>query len=161
MGGSYFHPSIKERYRGYREALEIHNFEISRIEKYSYRKNIETSRSVGEAGAAYLLEAYPEIDAIFACTDHTALGVIEGIQKLNRKIPEEIAIIGFDDIPLALYNKPKLSTLSVPKMEIGKEAFKLLYELINSPGMAPQTRVLSVDLIIRESSMWDSDGNRS
>ena len=62
--GSYFHRSIKKRYRGYREALEIHNFEISRIEKYGYRKNIETSRSVGEAGAACLLEAYPEIDAI-------------------------------------------------------------------------------------------------
>jgi len=53
---------------------------------------------------------------------------------------------------LAIYHKPKLSTLRVPKMEVGKEAFKLLHEIINNPGMAPQSRVLGVDLVIRESS---------
>ena len=158
VGGTFFHPSIKERYRGYKEALEKHNLiKNDHLNKYSYCENIETSRAIGENGAIKLLNRRPEIDAIFCCNDTTAMGVITGIQKIGKKIPQEVAVIGFDDIPPAEYNMPKLSTLRVPKLEIGKQAFMLLNELINNPNMAPQTRMISVDLVIRESSHSESN----
>jgi len=152
VGGTFFHPSIKERHRGYREALLKHGLNHSEYEKYSYCENVETSRAIGEKGAKYLLEKLPEIDAIFSCNDTTAMGVISGIQKMNKKIPGDIAVFGFDDIPTAEFSTPRLSTVRVPKLEIGKEAYKLLYELTEHPQMAHQSRTISVDIVIRESS---------
>ncbi len=155
VGGTFFHPSIKERYRGYREALEKHGLNVNNRQDYSYCENVETSRSIGEKGAMHLLEKFPEIDAIFSCNDTTAMGVISGAHRLKKKIPEDVAVFGFDDIPTAEYSTPKLSTIRVPKLEIGKEAYKLLSELILHPKMAPQTRIISVETMIRESSTAD------
>jgi DNA-binding LacI/PurR family transcriptional regulator len=152
VGGTFFHPSIKERYRGYCEALEKHNLIEGSIDKYSYCEDVETSRSIGEKGAMHLLEKYPEIDAIFCCNDTTALGVMSGIQRMHKKTPEDIAVFGFDDIPTAEFNSPRLSTVRVPKLDIGKEAYKLLYELVQHPHAAPQSRVISVEMVFREST---------
>ncbi len=153
VGGTFIHPSIKERYRGYKDALEKHHLITNKyLDKYSYCENVETSRAIGEKGIKTLLKSYPEIDAVFCCNDTTALGVLSGIQSLEKKVPEEIAVFGFDDIPPAEFSSPKLSTLRVPKLDIGKEAYKLLYERIYHPNIMPQIRTISVDLIIRESS---------
>lgn len=152
VGGTFFHPSIKERYRGYCEALEKHGLNADRSARYSYCENVETSRSIGEKGAMQLLEKYPVIDAVFCCNDTTAMGVISGIQRMKRRIPDDIAVFGFDDIPTAEFNSPKLSTVRVPKLEIGKEAYKLLHELVYHPRMAPQSRIISVELVLREST---------
>jgi len=153
VGGTFVHPSIKERYRGYKEALEKHNLiHNDYLKKNSYCEDVETSRAIGEKGATKLLKKNPAIDAIFCCNDTTAMGVISGIQKSGKRIPQDIAVIGFDDIPPAKFNSPKLSTIQVQKLDIGKEAYKLLCEIMNNPSRAPQTRTISVDLIVRESS---------
>lgn len=153
VGGTFFHPSIKERYRGYIDVLNKYNL-ISRKnpEIYSFCEESETSRAIGERGIKSLLSSYPDIDAVFCCNDTTALGVISGIQSLKKRIPEDIAVIGFDDIPPSEFSSPKLSTLQVPKLDIGKEAYKLLYERICHPNIMPQTRIIPVELVIRESS---------
>ncbi|MDK2976912.1 MAG: LacI family transcriptional regulator [Candidatus Marinimicrobia bacterium] len=153
VGGTFIHPSIKERYRGYKDALEKHGLlNNSYLEAYSYCENVETSRAIGEKGIKKLLKSRPEIDGVFCCNDTTALGVLSGIQSMGKTIPEDVAVIGFDDIPPAEFSSPKLSTVSVPKLDIGKEAYKLLYEQIYNPNIMPQTRIISVDLVIRESS---------
>jgi len=153
VGGTFFHPSIKERYRGYKDVLEKYNLiNNNYLEKYSYCEDVETSRAIGEKGIKILLQSNPEIDAVFCCNDTTALGVISGIQSMKKQIPDDIAVIGFDDIPPSEFSSPKLSTLQVPKLDIGKEAYKLLYERICNPNVMPQTRIIPVNLIIRESS---------
>ncbi len=152
VGGTFFHPSIKERYRGYCEALEKHGLNADRSAQLSYCANVETSRAIGEKGAMQLLAEHPEIDAIVCCNDTTALGVISGVQRMKKRIPDDVAVFGFDDIPTAEFNSPKLSTVRVPKLEIGKEAYKLLYELVYHPRMAPQSRIISVELVPREST---------
>lgn len=153
VGGTFIHPSIKERYRGYKDALEKHKLISNNyLDKYSYCEDVETSRAIGEKGIQKLIKARPEIDGVFCCNDTTALGVLSGIQSMEKKIPEEVAVIGFDDIPPAEFSSPKLTTVCVPKLDIGKEAYKLLYERINHPDMMPQSRTISVDLVLRESS---------
>jgi LacI family transcriptional regulator len=152
VAGTFFHPSIKERYRGYQSALESYgllNDDI--IKKYVYLEETETSRKIGAKGAAELLSKDVLPDAIFCCNDTTALGVITEIQRRNLSIPQDIAIVGFDDIPPAEFNVPKLSTIRVPKLLLGKEAFRLLIDVINQPDLPPQTRIISVEFVERES----------
>ncbi|MBO8152743.1 MAG: LacI family DNA-binding transcriptional regulator [Candidatus Marinimicrobia bacterium] len=155
IGGSYVHPSIKERYRGYKEAL-IDNGVISEgdsnyLKKYSYLEEAETSRIIGERGAEELLNQSDPPDAIFACNDTTAMGVISAVKKLNLEIPRDISIVGFDNIPSSVFDSPKLSTVDVPKFSLGKEAFRLLLEAIEEPLGPPQTRIVAVNFIKRES----------
>lgn len=154
VGGTFFHPSIKERYRGYKEALETYGLinDQAILKKYTYVENVETSPSIGEKGIAALLTQTPAPDAIFCCNDSTAIGAIKEIQKRQLKIPDDIAVVGFDDIPTASFCTPLLTTLHVPKLTLGKEAFNLLNEVIDRPNEPPQTRVIGVSLIERESS---------
>jgi LacI family transcriptional regulator len=151
VGGSFFHPSVKERFRGYKEVLEDYNILGSDyIEKYCHIENIETSRMIGMRGAEKLLTYKPYPDAIFCCNDTTALGVIAEVQKKGLKIPDDIAVIGFDDIPPASYNIPKLSTVKVPTLLMGKEAFKLLTEIIDNPRLPALNRIISTEFVKRD-----------
>jgi len=153
VGGTFFHSSIKERYRGYKECLESFKVMTSdEISKYTYVEDTETSPAIGEKGINSLLKNDPKPDAIFCCNDSTAMGVIKEIQKRHLSIPDDIAVIGFDDIPNSAYCSPRLTTVKVPKLVLGKEAFNLLNEVIEHPLDPPQTRIITTTLIERESS---------
>lgn len=153
VGGTYFHPSIKERYRGYRDALEANNLiGNGTLEKYTFVENVETSPLIGEKGIAVLLERNSDLDAVFCCNDTTAMGALKEIQKRQIKIPEDIAIVGFDDIPTSGFCVPSLTTVSVPKLTLGKEAFNLLNEVIDQSSEPPQVRTIGTFLVKRETT---------
>ncbi len=153
VGGSYYHPSIKERYRGYTEALEANGLcPDGCLEKLRFLKNEETSPEIGQLGTQKLLSENKNLDGIFCCNDTTAIGVMNELKKQKVKIPNEISIVGFDDITSSSFCTPSLSTVRVPKLDIGKEAYKLLTEIIESPKATPQTRMISVEYIQRQSS---------
>lgn len=153
VGGTFSHPSIKERFRGYKEVLESYNLiSDGHLKKYTHLEDAETSREIGEKGVSILLTEKLLPDAIFCCNDTTALGALTEIQRKKLKVPQDIAIVGFDDIPTAAFNLPKLSTVRVPKLLLGKEAFKLLNDVIDNPRLPAQTRLISTEFIKRESS---------
>ncbi len=153
VGGTYFHPSIKERYRGYRDALEANNLIGNGMpEEYTFVENVETSPLIGEKGISVLLDRNADLDAVFCCNDPTAMGAMKEIQKRKIKIPDEIAIVGFDDIPTSGFCMPRLTTVSVPKLALGKEAFNLLNEVIDQPSEPPQVRTIGTFLVKRESA---------
>jgi len=153
VGGTFFHPSIKERFRGYRDVLEANGLWTYEHEaRYVYSEKTETSPGIGAKGAGIILEQNPRPDAIFCCNDSTAFGVMSKIKNMGLRIPEDVAVVGFDDISQAEFQSPRLSTVRVPKFDVGKEAYKFLTELIKDPLRAPQTRVISVDFVNRESS---------
>ncbi len=153
VGGTFFHPSIKERYRGYRDALEAFSvMDSTTISYYTYVENVETSPSIGEKGIEVLLQKEPKPDAVFCCNDSTAMGVLKEVLRRQIKVPEELAIVGFDDIPTASFCSPRLTTVQVPTLVLGKEAFHLLNEVIEHPNEPPQMRVISTELVVRESS---------
>lgn len=153
VGGSFYHPSVKERYRGYREALEANGLITSGyLDEFSYLKNVETSPEIGQTGVKELVAKSKNIDAIFCCNDTTAIGALTELKSMNFKVPDDIALVGFDDITSSLFCDPPLSTVRVPKLDIGKEAFKLLTDIINTPNATPQTRIISVEYIKRKSS---------
>ncbi len=153
VGGSFYHPSVKERYRGYKEALEVNGKGNNKyIERNSYFKKEETSPEVGQIGVKKIFSNGNTVDGIFCCNDTTALGVMHELKNQNIKIPDEVAVVGFDDITSSSFCTPTLSTVRVPKFDVGKEAFKLLSEIIESPNVTPQTRTISVEYIKRQSS---------
>lgn len=92
------------------------------------------------------------VDAVFACDDLIALGAIQAIEEKGYKIPDNISIVGFDDIYLSRFLKPPLTTVKQPIYEIGKIAAEILLDRINNPEeFSPKKIVVEGNLIFRES----------
>jgi LacI family transcriptional regulator len=100
------------------------------------------------------IKRFPDVDGIFAVNDSTAITVMQMLQKMGKKVPSEIAVIGFGDGPNALITSPTLSTVEQKGYEIGKEAIQLLLHKIENETVADsfQTKVITPTLIQREST---------
>ena len=88
--------------------------------------------------------------AILCANDQTALGVIHALAQRGIKVPQDVAITGFDDVPVARHLHPPLTTIRQPMQELGAKAFDILYSRISAGGGKADT-VLPVELIVRES----------
>ncbi|MCZ7667471.1 MAG: substrate-binding domain-containing protein [Chloroflexi bacterium] len=99
-----------------------------------------------------LLELTPRITAVIAGNDPMAVGALNRIQQLGHTVGKDVAVAGFDDIPLSAYTTPPLTTIHQPIYEIGRRTCAMLIELIN--GRLPENThvLLTPELIIRESS---------
>jgi LacI family transcriptional regulator len=107
------------------------------------------TRSGGYQAMKRILPCRP--DAVFAATDQMALGVIQAINEAGLQIPDDIAIVGFDDLPMALDTIPPLTTIRQPIAEKGRRAAELLFDLVEGRATEPRHIVLPVELIIRQS----------
>lgn len=90
--------------------------------------------------------------ALFCINDFLAIGVMKYLLERKYRIPQDVSLAGFDDIPLAQYMPSPLTTIVQPRLEIGKAAARLLIDQIQKPGQPPKTTVLPVTLVVRESS---------
>jgi len=90
--------------------------------------------------------------AIFACNDLMAIGALSAAKAMGFRVPEDISVVGFDDIYLAAYSNPPLTTVRQPKYEMGQLATKLLLERIQDPDLPPRTPLLDTELMIRAST---------
>jgi LacI family transcriptional regulator len=116
---------------------------------------VNVDRTTIDSGAeAYqqLIGKYPRITGICAVNDSMAIGAIRTSEKEGRRVPDDLSVIGFDDIGWAALNSPPLTTVSVPKRQMGKEAAHRLLALLSDPDSAPAEVVVSVQLVQRESS---------
>lgn len=115
------------RYLGYKEALAEQGItfkeEWVRLGNYRYKSGYEVAKE--------LLQSNPEITAIFAASDEMAVGAIHAALDLGRSIPDNLSIIGFENIPLASQVRPLLSTVGVPMYDIGAVAMRLLTKYMN------------------------------
>lgn len=90
--------------------------------------------------------------AIFSSDDYMAIGVMERIKEMNLSVPKDFSIVGFDDIEIASYIHPALTTVHQPMSKIGEKSAQLLFDLINKKRNSPIHEFLDVELIVRESS---------
>ncbi|GIK65721.1 MAG: ribose operon repressor [Chloroflexota bacterium] len=111
-----------------------------------------TTIDSGKAAYYQLISEHPEITAIGAVNDSMAIGAIRAAQDEGRRIPEDLSIIGFDDIEWAAHNSPSLTTINIPKRQMGKEAARRLLSLLDDPEAAPTEIIVSVQLVKREST---------
>jgi LacI family transcriptional regulator len=109
----------------------------------------------GESGLAYLLERNPNLDAVFACNDPMALGALTAARRLGFSVPEQLAVVGFDDVPEASYYHPPLTTIRQPLAEMGAEAVRMLHRALTHPEhepYPPEQVWLTPELVVRASS---------
>lgn len=90
--------------------------------------------------------------AIFALTDVTAVGVMHAISELGLRIPEDISVLGYDNIPIASYMIPQLSTVEQPIIQMGEMAVELLFNHMNQPDHPIEKAVLETKLILRKTT---------
>jgi LacI family transcriptional regulator len=105
----------------------------------------------GYTAVQALLDLPTRVTAIFAANDLMAIGAIRGIAARGLRVPEDVAVVGFDDIALAMYSEPPLTTVRQPIREIGKLATELIMGRVNGERKEPQSRRLKTSLIVRES----------
>jgi DNA-binding LacI/PurR family transcriptional regulator len=109
------------------------------------------SEASGLTAMRSLLERRPDVDAVFAANDPMAAGALRAIREAGRSVPAEVAVLGFDDSPLARVTEPALSTVRQPVEEMGRRMAELLVRLI-SGGEVEGPLVLPTELVVRASS---------
>ncbi|MFI6087829.1 LacI family DNA-binding transcriptional regulator [Streptomyces sp. NPDC051218] len=139
-------PGGVDRLAGYREILAEEGIEADErlIASGDY------SRAGGEAAAAQLLERAPDLDAVFVASDLMAQGVLTTLHRAGRRVPEDVAVGGFDDSPAALTARPALTTVRQPWDRISAEMVRVLLARIS--GEDPAAVILPTELVIRGSA---------
>jgi LacI family transcriptional regulator len=99
-----------------------------------------------------LMKQEPRPTAIFAANNFLAIGTQHATQELGLRIPEDVALVGLDDLPAEMVTFPFLTVAAQPAEEMGRRAVELLLERIKSPDGGPQEVLLPTELIIRRSS---------
>ncbi|WP_370416364.1 LacI family DNA-binding transcriptional regulator [Streptomyces fradiae] len=139
-------PGGVERLAGYRETLA----ECGLPYDEDLVATGDYSRRGGEAAARLLLDRAPDLDAVFVASDLMALGVLDTLDRAGRRVPEDIAVGGFDDSPAALASRPSLTTLRQPWDRISAEMVRTL--LARIAGEDPVTVILPTELVRRDSA---------
>jgi DNA-binding LacI/PurR family transcriptional regulator len=151
-------------YRGFvpAERLKTASFELSRNRIEGYLDVIAKSEFAapvriwecpysieeeGRMGAKQLLDLRPQPTAILAASDRLAIGVIEAVRQHRLRVPEDVSVVGFDDIPASGLISPQLTTANQPLREKGRLAICVLLD-----GKAPLRRTLATRLVIRDST---------
>jgi LacI family transcriptional regulator len=108
----------------------------------------------GREMARHLLSTHPELTALFCYNDLVAVGALQACADLDRTVPDDMAIVGFDDIPLAALVIPSLTTCRVLRYELGSEAMRLLLDKIDDQSDEGSDEiVLQPELVVRESTL--------
>ncbi|WP_025720687.1 LacI family DNA-binding transcriptional regulator [Paenibacillus sp. 1-18] len=138
----------ERRLEGYKESLNSAGLAFNPDWVVNGDYNEDTAREE----AVKLLTLYPEITAIFCASDLMALGVLKAAKQLDRNLPEQLSVAGYDDIQLASYASPPLTTVSQDKFQLGYQAATMLIQMLEGSGQ-PHALILETQLIERESAM--------
>ncbi len=138
----------QDRLDGYRRALEAADLPLD-------EELVETGDFSHESGLLAmrtLLERRPDLDAVFAASDLMAAGALLSLRELGRRIPEDVAVVGYEDSVIAASTLPPLSSVRQPTEEMGREMARLLLAALASGHQVPRQVVLATELVVRESS---------
>jgi DNA-binding LacI/PurR family transcriptional regulator len=147
-------PAAASRRLGYLDALRDAGIE-SRPE---LEAGGDFTREGGARAASELLERCPEIDAVFAASDLMAAGALETMCAAGRKVPAEVAIVGFDDSAVALSTTPALSSVRQSVEVMGRELVSVLLQAVDARDHVLRRVVLATELVVRESSGGEPTG---
>ncbi|MET0423649.1 MAG: substrate-binding domain-containing protein, partial [Actinoplanes sp.] len=110
------------------------------------------SEESGAAAMQRLLEHYPQIDAVFAASDKMAAGAMRVLRRHGLRVPQDVAMIGFDDSVIALHTEPPLTSVDQPIAEMGREMVRLLLAKIDGEEPDQNEIVLPTRLVVRGSA---------
>jgi LacI family transcriptional regulator len=137
----------KQRLKGYKEALKAANLPVNNY----WIVSGEFSEDKAQEKSLELLKQFPEITAIFCASDLMALGVLKAAKILGLEVPSKLSVIGYDNILLASYSTPSLTTIAQDIIELGYQASRLLIDMLEGESNSREC-ILDTELIIREST---------
>jgi DNA-binding LacI/PurR family transcriptional regulator len=140
--------SALDRLEGYRDALRA----AGRPLDPALEIGGEYRSTTAVEAMSLLLDRHPGLDAVFVASDSMAIAALQVIKDSGRRIPEDIAVIGFDDLPTASESRPTLSTVRQPIQAMGREMVRLVLQRIDEPDLAPQQVVFGTELVLRGST---------
>ncbi len=139
-------PEFFDRYRGYVAALEAAGLEVWPDLQVDATDSIE---HVGFEATRHMIDTGVKFDAIFAASDLLAIGAIRALVESGRRVPEDVAVVGFDDIPIANYVNPPLTTVLQDTKRAGELLVDTLIKLVR--GEVIGNRLLPAQLVVRRS----------
>jgi LacI family transcriptional regulator, galactose operon repressor len=137
-----------ERLAGYRDAITEAGLPVD-------FQLVEEGRFTDDGGhdaARRLLERQPDLTAIFAANDLSALGVMNAVAEAGRRVPDDVSVVGFDDLHLSAYTSPPLTTIRQPAVEIATLATEILIGLTRGQQAERMRHLLEPELVVRASS---------
>lgn len=153
VGGDIEHPSIAERFEGFKEAIAeaglTLNNNLINVEE-------EDTGVVNGYNAMQRILERQKPTAVFAANDAMAIGCMQLLKQSGVRIPEDAAIVGFDDIEMSSHTEPRLTTVRVFKEDMGKIAVQRMVEIIKSKTQVVATSYVHVELVRRESTGCDA-----
>jgi DNA-binding LacI/PurR family transcriptional regulator len=133
-----------DRLGGYRDALAASGVDWAAMPRFELPANVPEQ---GLEGGRWALASDPRPTAVIAATDQLALGAVEAAREAGLRVPEDVSIVGFDDVPGAAWSRPGLTTVRQPLFEKGEAAGRLL-----SSVAEPRDVILPVELVVRGST---------
>ncbi|CUX66081.1 putative transcriptional regulator PurR [Agrobacterium tumefaciens str. Kerr 14] len=146
IGGIANTSTHAERARGFRDVLHEagHSVQAQVHGNFNYQNGYQAGMT--------LLSSVDRPDAIFCCNDIMALAVIDAARECRLRIPDDVAIVGFDDIPMASWNSYRLTTIRQPVERMVQEALRLIDDPNIKPSDAGVTRLLAGEFVVRETA---------
>ncbi|OGU34595.1 MAG: hypothetical protein A2068_04030 [Ignavibacteria bacterium GWB2_35_6b] len=148
VAGSMDETNARDRLQGYKNFLKKHELPYNE----DYVINGEFNKETAYAESKKFLKLKNRPTAVFCSDDYMALGVIEQLKENGLSVPDDIAVMGFDNIEIGEFYRPALTTVKQPMYEIGKSSFEALLSLINNQKKSPIRIMLKTELIIRDSA---------
>jgi DNA-binding LacI/PurR family transcriptional regulator len=146
ISGPLDHQSAQDRYEGFRSALTRRGLPHPRAAASG-----DFAEASGRRAAAQLLAEAPGFDGLFAANDEMALGAIRELQAAGLRVPEDVAVVGFDDFGLSRVVTPAIATMHVPAVDIARLAAQLLFDRLDGVAPAEPHTTLPVHLVPRAS----------
>jgi LacI family transcriptional regulator len=148
LGAMESSSAINDRFEGYKQALRDHRIRFDNKLVAKGNRSLEG----GVYATEDLVKRGVSFDAVFASNDMMALGCVEKLLDSGYKVPEEISVMGYDDIPMASIFRPHLSTVRTPIQKFGKEAVKAILRIIYTKNDKLNDVAFEPELIIRETT---------
>lgn len=143
--GDTSYPWLRRRFEGYRKGMRE-----SKLKPVCIRaRDPQSFTDFGQKSVERILSRPPQPTAAVAGNDEIAYGLWRSLQRHEIKVPGDISLVGFDDREEALRMEPPLSTVRVPKEEIGEACMKMLLERLHHPRMTFSQRILPTEFVIR------------
>jgi len=137
-----------DRLEGYRQALAA----AGRDRDPSLEVAADFTQQGGADAMSRILDGRPDVDGVFVASDLMAAGAIQVLRAAGRRVPDDVAVVGFDDSSIAAASEPPLTSVRQPIEEMGREMVRLLLEQASRPGSVPRKVILATELIERASS---------
>jgi DNA-binding LacI/PurR family transcriptional regulator len=139
-------PAGRDRLFAFREEMARHG--------HPYIPAIEGNftQETGRQAMERLLEETPQLDGVFAANDLMALGAVTALHDHGKRVPEDVAVVGFDDSTAALACRPPLTTIRQPVEDMAAQMARLLLEHIEQPGRPVESVIFEPTLMVRESA---------